>query len=73
MALLLREALAVGKIALAKTLCTSEMTTDEAKQRINDELSSYCVVTEPPKTTFGKVPLRMGLPSPRTWGEPRLR
>ena len=31
----------------------------EAKLRIKDELSSYCVVTEPPKTTFGKVKPRM--------------
>ena len=28
------------------------MTVLEARNRIKDELSSYCVVTEAPKTTF---------------------
>ena len=55
MCLLLREAMAVGKIALGKTLFSHSMTALEARNRIKDELSSYCVVTEAPKTTFGKV------------------
>ena len=58
MCLLLREAMAVGKIALGKTLFSHSMTALEARNRIKDELSSYCVVTEAPKTTFGKVPAR---------------
>ena len=55
MCLLMREAMTVGKIAISDYFITSEMTKLEAKNRINDELSSYCVVTEAPKTTFGKV------------------
>lgn len=55
MCLLLREALAVGKIAIACNFFSNELALTEAKMRIRDELSSYCVVTEPPKTTFGKV------------------
>ena len=55
MCLLLREAMTVGKIALGKTLFSNSMTALEARNRIKDELSSYCVVTEAPKTTFGKV------------------
>lgn len=55
MCLLLREALTVGKIALSEHFFSIEMTKLEARSRISDELSSYCVVTESPKTTFGKV------------------
>lgn len=55
MCLLLREALSIGKIAIAHEFFSNELKITEAKLRINDELSSYCVVTEPPKTTFGKV------------------
>jgi hypothetical protein len=54
MCLLLREALSVGKISLDPLLVTSEMTQKEAVLRIEDELSSYCVVVEAAKTTFGK-------------------
>lgn len=53
--LLMREALTVGKIALSDHFFSIELTKQEAKSRIEDELSSYCVVTEAPKTTFGKV------------------
>lgn len=56
MCLLLREAMTVGKIALAREFFSNELGAAGAKQRIKDELSSYCVVTEAPKTTFGKVP-----------------
>ena len=55
MCLLLREALTVGKIAIAHEFFSNELKLVEARLRIKDELSSYCVVTEPPKTTFGKV------------------
>ena len=55
MCLLLREALTVGRIAIAHEFFSNELKHTEAKLRIKDELSSYCVVTEPPKTTFGKV------------------
>ena len=55
MCLLLREAMTVGKIALAHQFFSNELGTPAAKTRIKDELSSYCVVTEAPKTTFGKV------------------
>ena len=55
MCLLLREALTVGKIAIAHEFFSNELKLSEARLRIKDELSSYCVVTEPPKTTFGKV------------------
>lgn len=55
MCLLLREVMNVGRIGLSPFFFSNSMTTLEAKNRIRDELSSYCVVTEPPKTTFGKV------------------
>ena len=55
MCLLLREAMTVGKISLARQFFSNQMSINEAKARIKDELSSYCVVTEAPKTTFGKV------------------
>ena len=57
MCLLLREALTVGRIAMAHEFFSNELKLMEARMRIKDELSSYCVVTEPPKTTFGKVRL----------------
>ena len=55
MCLLLRECLTVGKIALSQHFFSNELANKEARLRIKDELSSYCIVTEPPKTTFGKV------------------
>ena len=55
MMLLMREALTVGKIALSDHFFSIELTKQEAKSRIEDELSSYCVVVEQAKTTFGKV------------------
>jgi hypothetical protein len=45
----------VGRIAMAHEFFSNELKLIEARNRIKDELSSYCVVTEPPKTTFGKV------------------
>ena len=55
MCLLLREAMNVGKIALSQFFFSTELESREARQRIKDELSGFCVVTEAPKTTFGKV------------------
>jgi len=55
MCLLLRESMTVGKIALAREFFSNELGAGAAKVRIKDELSSYCVVTEAPKTTFGKA------------------
>ena len=53
--LLLREALTVGRISFHKHFHSTEMNAGEAKAAV-DEMNNYCVVTEAPKTTFGKVP-----------------
>ena len=45
----------VGKIALSQFFLSTELEPREARQRIKDELLGFCVVTEAPKTTFGKV------------------
>ena len=63
MCLLLREALTVGKIALSEHFFSIEMTKLEARNRLEDEVGSYCVVTEAAKTTFGKV--RKTITTPR--------
>lgn len=55
MCLLLREAMTMGRIALSNYFFSVELNIQEAKKRIKDELLNYCVVTEAPKTTFGKV------------------
>lgn len=55
MCLLLREALNVGRIAIHRMFFSVELEVLEARKRIKDELANYCVVTEAPKTTFGKV------------------
>jgi hypothetical protein len=55
MALILREALRVGRIAYSPHFFSLSMTKDEAKRRIADELRNFSVVTEPSKTHFGKV------------------
>ena len=55
MCLLLREAMSVGRIAISHHFFSIELEMLEARKRIKDELSSYCVVTEAPKSTFGKV------------------
>ena len=54
MCLLLREAMNVGRIGLSPFFFSTELQLHEARQRLKDELSSYCVVNEAPKTTFGK-------------------
>ena len=53
--LLLREAMRVGRIAFHPKFLSCELGNDIAKRQLKDEISSFCVVTEPPKTTFGKV------------------
>ena len=55
MCLLLREALTVGRISCHKHFHATEMNPGEAKRRVVDEMNNYCVITEAPKTTFGKV------------------
>jgi hypothetical protein len=55
MMLLLREAMRVGRIAFHPKFLSCELGNDIAKRQLKDEISSFCVVTEPPKTTFGKV------------------
>ena len=47
--------MSVGRIALSECFFSTELGDREARQRIKDELSSFCVVNEAPKTTFGKV------------------
>lgn len=59
MALLLREALNVGKIGINEHFRSVEMEPREAKKQIKDEALNYCVVTEAAKTTFGKVLLKL--------------
>jgi hypothetical protein len=54
MALILREALRVGRIAYSPHFFSLSMTKDESKRRIADELRNFSVVTEPSKTHFGK-------------------
>ena len=55
MCLLVREALTVGKIAYHPDFVSTELDPHKAKRQLQDELSSYCVMVEPPKTTFGKI------------------
>jgi len=55
MCLLLREAMTVGRICLHERFFSCELEPREARKRISDELSTYCIVTEPAKTTFGKM------------------
>lgn len=55
MCLLLREAMNVGRVAISDYFFSVELEQLEARKRIKDELLNYCVVTEAPKTTFGKI------------------
>ena len=55
MCLLVREALTVGKIAYHPDFVSTELDPHKAKRQLQDELESYCVMVEPPKTTFGKA------------------
>jgi hypothetical protein len=54
MALTLREALRVGKIAFARSFFSISMTTQEARQRLSDEILNFSVIVEPGKTHFAK-------------------
>ena len=62
MALLVRELLAQGRIAISTLFTSNELTLLNAKRQIEDELNCYAVVTEPPKTSFGKVRSRRFCP-----------
>lgn len=55
MALLVREALRVGKLSYSNHFFSISMTKDEAKRRMGDELRNFSVITEPGKTHFSKV------------------
>ena len=55
MCLLLREALTVGKVAFSSAFFSTELGVATAKRELKDELETYSVLVEPPKTTFGKV------------------
>lgn len=54
MALLLREAMNVGKIGIHEHFRSVELEPLQARKQLKDEALNYCVVTEAPKTTFGK-------------------
>ena len=49
----------VGRIAISKLFFSIKLEMNEARQQIASELGTYCVVTEAPKTIFGKVQRRM--------------
>jgi len=53
-ALMLREALRVGKISFSMRFFSISMEVEEAKKRIADELKNFSVVKEPGKTFFAK-------------------
>jgi len=55
MALLLREAMRVGKIAYSPFFFSISMSKGEAKKRLGDEIRNFSVITEAPKTHFAKV------------------
>lgn len=55
MALALREALRVGKVAYSPRFFSVSMSSEDAKRRVGDELRNFSVVTEPGKTHFSKV------------------
>ena len=55
MCLLLREALTVGKVAFSSAFFSTELGVATAKRELKDELETYSVLVEPPKTTFGKT------------------
>ena len=55
MALLLREALRVGKISYSPHFFSISMSKVEAKKRIGEELRNYSCISEPGRTHFAKV------------------
>jgi len=54
MCLQLREALATGNIAFSSEFSSSRGAA-EAKHQLESELRAFAVITEAPKTPFGKV------------------
>ena len=54
-ALLLREALRVGKISYSPHFFSISMSKVEAKKRIGEELRNYSCISEPGRTHFAKV------------------
>lgn len=71
MCLLLREAMTVGRIAISQFFFSVELEKLEGRKRIKDELLNYCVVTEAPKTTFGKVRVCLAACPPFCTQQPR--
>jgi len=55
MALVVREALRVGKISFNDRFFSVSMSSEDAKKRIGEELRNFSVITEAPKTHFAKV------------------
>ena len=51
----LRDALAVGHLLLHRDFCSVKLEKKEALDAIRGELCRFAIVTEPPKTLFGKV------------------
>lgn len=54
MALLLREAMRVGKISFHPSFFSISMSSGDARKRLGDELRNFSVITEPGKTHFSK-------------------
>jgi len=54
MALLLREAMRVGKISYSANFFSISMSKGDAQKRIGDEIRNFSVITEPGKTHFSK-------------------
>ena len=54
MALTVREALRVGKISYSEFFFSVSMSNQEAKHRLGSELRNFSVITEPPKSHFGR-------------------
>ena len=55
MALLLREAMRVGRVCYHPGFFSVSMGAHAAKKRLGDELRNFSVVVEAPKTHFAKV------------------
>ena len=55
MALLVREALRIGRISYHDSFFSISMGAPEARRRVGDELRNFSVITEPGKTHFSKT------------------
>jgi hypothetical protein len=51
----LRDALKVGNIALSAEFVTTNLEKKEALRMLEDEMGRFSIITEPPKTMFGRV------------------